>query len=213
MDYVDIYMCHRPDPSVPLEETVRAMDDLTRQGRILYWGVSEWPAWLMMKAQCIARELSARPLIVNEPRYNLLHRYPEDEVFPMTLSEGIGNVTFSPLAHGMLTGKYRRGEPPAANTRASDPDLNGILMKFYWSEENMGRGQELAKLAQEYGTTPAALAVAWTAQHPAVSSVILGTRDTEQLLGNLAALDVTLTPELRGQLEQLYPPPPRPPSG
>ena len=127
MDYLDIYMCHRPDPSVPLDETLRALEDLARQGKILYFGVSEWSAAQMVRAQAVAREIGARPISVNEPRYNMLYRYPEQEVFPTTADEGIGNVIFSPLAHGMLTGKYKPGEDAPEGTRASDPDQNSVI--------------------------------------------------------------------------------------
>ena len=136
-DYLDCYMCHRPDPDTPLEETIRALEDLARQGKILYWGVSEWPAHLITRANRVAREIGARPVTVNEPRYNLLFRYPERNLFPATEAEGVGNVIFSPLAHGMLTGKYKPGEGAPAGTRASDEETNSIIMKLYWTEENI----------------------------------------------------------------------------
>jgi len=207
MDYVDIYMCHRPDPSVPLEETIRAMEDLARQGKILYWGVSEWPASLIVKAQHVSRELGARSLVVHQPRYNLLWRVHEQTTFPVTLEEGIGNVIFSPLAHGMLTGKYIPGQPAPAKSRASDPAQNAVIRRLYWTEENMRRGQQLAALAREHNTTAAALAIAWCLRHRAVSSVILGATRLEQLDENLGALDVEMTPALEARLDALYPAP------
>ena len=207
MDYVDVYMCHRPDPATPLEETIRAMDDLARSGQILYWGVSEWPAWMIVKAQAIARQIGARPLIVHQPRYNLLYRYPEAEMFPVSQLEGIGNVVFSPLAHGLLTGKYAPGEPAPAGTRAADPDQNGVLLKMYWTEENKIKGQALARLAAELGTTAARLALAWTLRHPAVSSVILGVRTVAQLEDNLEALSIQVSSDTVAKLEALYPRP------
>lgn len=205
MDYIDIYMCHRPDPTTPLEETIWAMEDLIRQGKVLYWGVSEWPAWMMVKAQHLARELGARPLVVNEPRYNLLYRYPEHEVFPVCQMEGIGNVVFSPLAHGLLTGKYKPGAPPPEGTRAADPEQNAVMMSLYWTEENKRKGQELARIAAEMGTSAAALAIAWILRHPAVTSVILGTRTVDQVQQNLKALEVKIPPEVAERLETLYP--------
>lgn len=207
MDYVDLYMCHRPDPATPLEETVRAMDDLARAGKILYWGVSEWPAWMMVKANAIARELGARPIAVNEPRYSLLWRHPESEVFPVTQREGIGNVVFSTLAHGMLTGKYLPGAEAAPDTRAGDPDQNMVMRKLYWTEENKHKGQELVRLAGELGTSAATLATAWAMRHPAVTSVILGTRTSAQLEENLKALEVQLPAEVLARLDALYPTP------
>ena len=211
LDYVDIYMCHRPDPQTPLEETLHAMDDLARAGDILYWGVSEWPAWLIVKAQALARELRLRPLIVNQPRYNLLYRYPEFETFPVTKMEGVGNVVFSPLAHGLLTGKYAPGAPAPDGTRAADPDQNAVMLRMYWTEENQRRGQKLAELAAAHGTTAARLALAWAMRPAAVSSVILGVRTLAQLDDNLQAADLQLDADLVAQLEALYPPPPFPP--
>jgi len=210
MDYVDLYMCHRPDPTTPLEETIRAMEDLARQGKIIYWGVSEWPAWMMVEAQQVARQLGARPIAVNEPRYSLLWRYPEQEVFPVTQAQGIGNVIFSPLAHGMLTGKYAPGAPAPENSRAADPDQNQVIMKLYWTEENKHKGQELARIARDLGTTAARLALAWALLQPAVTSIILGVRTVAQLEDNLRALEVQIPAEIVEKLEALYPKPPVP---
>jgi len=209
-DYVDLYMCHRPDPATPLEETIRAMEDLARQGKIIYWGVSEWPAWMMVEAQHIARQLGARPIAVDEPRYSLLWRYPEQEVFPATQAQGIGNVIFSPLAHGMLTGKYAPSAPAPENSRAADPDQNQVIMKLYWTEENKHKGQELARIARDLGTTAARLALAWALRHPAVTSIILGVRTVAQLEDNLKALEVRIPPEIAEKIEALYPKPPVP---
>lgn len=206
MDYLDIYMCHRPDPSAPMEETVRAMEDLARQGKILYWGVSEWSAAQMIQAQAVARQIGARPLGVNEPRYNLLYRYPEPEVYPTALAEGIGNVVFSPLAHGMLTGKYKPGEEAPQGTRAADPDQNGVIMDLYWNEENKKKGQQLVALAGEMGISAAQLAIAWILKHPAVTSVILGATSIAQLEENLKAAEVEIPAEVVEKLEKLYPP-------
>lgn len=205
LEYLDVYMCHRPDPTVPLEETIRAMETLALQGKILYWGVSEWSAALMVKAQAVARDVGARPLRVNEPRYSLLYRYPEQEVFPTTLAEGIGNVVFSPLAHGMLTGKYRPGEEAPAGTRAADPDQNVIIRSLYWSEANKERGQQLAALAGRFGCTPAQLAIAWCLRRPEVTSAILGAMRVEQLEDNLGAADLEIPADLAVELETLYP--------
>ncbi len=206
MDYLDIYMCHRPDSSVPVDETIRAMEDLARQGKILYWGVSEWSAAQMIRAQAVARDLGARAIAVNEPRYNLLYRLPEQEVFPTTLEEGIGNVIFSPLAHGMLTGKYRPGEEAPAGTRAADPDQYGVIRSLYWNEDNKVKGQELVRLAGEMGITAAQLAIAWCLRHAAVSSVIMGATSVGQLQDNIRAVEVDIPAEVVARLEELYPP-------
>ena len=205
MDYLDVYMCHRPDPTVPLEETIRAMEDLARQGKILYWGVSEWSAAQILKAQWVGRDLGARPISINEPRYSLLYRYPEKEIFPTTMAEGIGNVVFSPLAHGMLTGKYTPGQPPPEGSRAADPDQNAVIMELYWNEENKRKGQELVRIAREMGVTAAQLAMAWCLRRPEVTSVILGARRVEQLEGNLEAVEMEIPDEVMAKLEELYP--------
>ena len=204
-DYLDIYMCHRPDPDTPLEETVRAMEDLARQGKILYWAVSEWPAHLIVRANRVARELGARPISVSEPRYNLLYRYPERNLFPATQAEGIGNVIFSPLAHGMLTGKYKPGEKAPAGTRASDDDTNAIIKKLYWTEEHMRNGQKLVKIASEIGVTAAQLAIAWCLRNPAVTSVITGATSVLQVEDNLKAADIDIPDDVIKKVEEIYP--------
>ena len=206
MDYIDLYMCHRPDPPTPLEETIRAMEDLARQGKIIYWGVSEWSATQMLKAQAVAREIGARPIAVNEPRYSLLYRYPEKTTLPTTEAEGIGNVIFSPLAHGMLTGKYKPGEEAPQGTRAADSDQNAVIMELYWNEENKKKGQELVQIAGEMGVKASQLAIAWCLRNSAVTSVILGTSRVEQLEENLKAVEIDIPDEVAARLEELYPP-------
>lgn len=206
MDYLDIYMCHRPDSSVPLDETLRALEDLARQGKILYFGVSEWLAAQMVRAQAVARKIGTRPISVNEPRYNMLYRYPEQDVFPTTADEGIGNVVFSPLAHGMLTGKYRPGEDAPEGTRASDPDQNSVIMELYWTEENKKKGQELMAIAGDVGVTAAQLSMAWCLRRPEVTSVIMGARSVKQVEENLKAAEVEIADEVAERLEALYPP-------
>lgn len=207
MDYVDCYMCHRPDPDTPLEETVRAMEDLARAGKIIYWSVSEWPAPMIVRANALARSLGARPMAVSQPRYNLLYRYPETLLFPTTAEEGIGNVVFSPLAHGMLTGKYKPGEDAPPGSRAADDRQNTVIKAMYWTEENKAKAQELAAIARDYGVEAAELALAWCLKNPNVSSVILGTSKIEQLRQNLKALDVKLSDDVLARLDALYPRP------
>jgi len=205
MDYVDVYMCHRPDPTAPLEETVRAMDDLARAGKILYWGISEWPAPMIVKANAIARDIGARPMAVSQPRFNLLYRYPEELLFPTTANEGIGNVIFSPLAHGMLTGKYKPGVEAPSGTRASDSRQNGVIKAMYWSDENKAKAQELVAIAAELGTEAAQLAIAWCLTDRNVSSVILGTSSVAQLEQNLKAVDLVIPDDAKACLEKLFP--------
>jgi aryl-alcohol dehydrogenase-like predicted oxidoreductase len=204
---VDIYMCHRPDPSTPLEETMRALEDLARTGKILYIGISEWPATMIVRANAIARELGLRPIAVSQPRYNLLYRYPESLLFPVTSEEGIGNVVFSPLAHGMLTGKYKPGQEPPKGSRAADDRQNAVIKKMYWTEQNMAKGQDLAAIAGELGVSAAELALAWCLKNPNVSSVILGATSVAQLKQNLKAADLKIPAEIHAKLDALYPAP------
>ena len=206
-DYIDLYMCHRPDPGTPLEETIRALEDLARQGKILYWGVSQWPDHLIARANRVAREIGARPMGVTEPRYNLLYRYPERNLFPCTLAEGIGNVVFSALAHGMLTGKYKPGEGAPDGTRAADDDTKGVIMSLYWTEENKQKAQEFVKIASELGVTAAQLAIAWCLNNPAVTSVISAATKVSQVEDNIRAADVVIPDDALKRIEELYPPP------
>jgi len=205
MDYLDLYMCHRPDPETPLDETVRAMEDLARMGKILYWGVSEWPAELMVKANAVAREIGARGIVVNEPRYNLLYRHPEASVFPTTASEGIGNVIFSGLAHGMLTGKYQPGEDVPTGTRMARDDTNMVLKALYWSEENKRKCQEFVRIAGQLGTTAPVLALAWVLRRPEVTSAIIGATRVSQIEENLRAVDLKVPDDVVKKLDELFP--------
>ncbi|MCP4644498.1 MAG: aldo/keto reductase [bacterium] len=207
MDYVDCYMCHRPDPSTPLEETIRAMEDLIRAGKVIYWGISEWPAPMIVRANAIAKEIGARPMAVSQPRYNLLYRYPDQLLYPTTTQEGIGNVVFSPLAHGMLTGKYKPGEEAPAGSRAADDRQNTVMKAMYWSEENKQKAQELVAIAGDYGVGAAELAIAWCLRTDAVSSVILGTTRVEQLQQNLKALDLDVSDDAWARVDELFPAP------
>ena len=206
-DYLDLYMCHRPDPDTPLEETVRALEDLARQGKIIYWGVSEWPAHEIARANRVAERLNARQIGVSEPRYNLLYRYPERNLFPCTRAEGIGNVVFSALAHGMLTGKYKPGEGAPEGTRAADDDINAVINRLYWTEENKQKVQDFAKIADEMGVTPAQLAIAWCLRNPAVTSVISAATKVQQVKDNIAAADIVITDDAAAEIDKLFPTP------
>ncbi len=206
-DYIDLYQCHRPDPDTPLEETIRIMDDLARQGKILYWGVSEWSAELIQEAVDLAAIMGCRPLVSNQPRYSLMWRVPEASVFPTCLKNGLGNVVFSPLAHGVLTGKYQPGQPPPPGTRAADDSQNQILMDLYWTDENLQKAQRLKEMAGDLGLTASQLALAWCLKHKAVTSVISGVTKVEQLKDNVAAADTDLPADVYQALCELFPVP------
>jgi aryl-alcohol dehydrogenase-like predicted oxidoreductase len=203
-DYIDLYQCHRPDPGTPLEETIRMMDDLGRQGKIIYWGVSEWPAELIQEACDLAKAMGCRPPASNQPRYSLLWREPEIAVYPSCIKNGLGNVVFSPLAHGVLTGKYLPGQPPPEGTRAADPSQNSIMMNMYWSEENLRKVQEIGSIAGDLGLTTSQLSLAWVLRHQAVTSIISGVTKVSQLKDNLVAADAKLPDDVYAKLNDTF---------
>jgi len=206
-DYIDLYQCHRPDPETPLEETIRIMDDLARAGKILYWGMSEWPASLIQEAVDLAKMMGCRPPVSNQPRYSLLWREPEEEVYPTCLHTGVGNVVFSPLAHGVLTGKYEPGQPPPEGTRAADETQNKILMDLYWTEENLRNARRIAEMAGDLGLSGAALSLAWCLRHPAVTSIISGVTKVSQLEDNLKAADAEIPDDVYQAMCEMFPTP------
>jgi voltage-dependent potassium channel beta subunit len=197
-DYLDLYFCHRFDDTVPLDETVRAMDDLVRQGKILYWGTSVWSADQLRDAHSVASAHGAYAPIVEQPCYNLLDRHIEDEVVPAAIELGMGLVVWSPLAQGVLTGKYDQGIPEgsrAAMTRWLDQSL---------VDETLERSRRFSALAAEAGVEPAQLALAWTLAQPGITSVITGASRPEQVRANLGANDIALTDALRSAIEQIF---------
>jgi aryl-alcohol dehydrogenase-like predicted oxidoreductase len=182
------------------------MNALAEQGKILYWGVSEWPAGLIAETVGLAEALGCRPPVANEPRYSLLYRYPEEEVFPASLRLGLGNVTFSSLAHGMLTGKYEPGQPPPTGTRAADDAQNAVIKRMYWTEKNLVKCRQFAEVAGEMGATPAQLALAWCLRQSAVTSCIIGASRASQIEENAAAAELCIPDEVAARLEDLFPP-------
>ncbi|GIV01307.1 MAG: aldo/keto reductase [Armatimonadetes bacterium] len=195
VDYVDLFQFHRYDPETPVEESVRAVDDLIRQGKILYWGVSEWTAAQIRDACHIARAIGAPPPISDQPLYNMIDRKIEEEILPVCASEGMGILAFSPLAQGVLTGKYRPGSPPPEGSRATD-EVGGQFMQRYLDERILKAVVEIERLAGEAACTLAQFALAWCLRKPEVSSVIVGARTEEQLLENLKAVDTQIDPGL-----------------
>jgi voltage-dependent potassium channel beta subunit len=192
VDALDLYFCHRPDPDTPVEETVWAMDGLIRQGKVLYWGTSEWPAQLIREAHRVAKAHHLHAPTMEQPQYNLLHRERvELEYAPLYAELGLGTTTFSPLASGLLTGKYAdpSGDAPARLER----DGMGWLKRIVVGEENErrpDRARRFAEVAKRLGHSPATLAIAWCLRNPHVSTVILGASRVEQLLQNLQALEL-----------------------
>ena len=198
-DYLDIYFCHREDPEVPLEETARAMDDLVHQGKILYWGTSVWPAASLEAAHRLADQRNLYPPMVEQPQYSLLDRSIEEAVLPAAKRLGIGLVVWSPLAGGMLTGKYNQGTPPGSRGEKT----NWLETKL--NERNLGRVRRFCALARECGHEPAQLALAWILQHEEVSSVITGATHPEQVLANVRAVDLHIGADVARRLEEIFP--------
>jgi aryl-alcohol dehydrogenase-like predicted oxidoreductase len=194
-DYIDLYQCHRYDAETPLEETLRALDDLVTQGKVLYVGVSEWSAVQIADAVSLARELNLDRIVSNQPLYNMLTRYVERDIVPLCRREGIGQMVFSPLAQGVLTGKYRPGQAPPQGTRATDPEV-GMFMRNLLRDETLAAVQRLQEVAQEVGCTMAQLALAWVLHQPSVSSAITGASRPQQVEENVAAADITLSDDV-----------------
>jgi len=206
-DYVDLLQCHRPDPSTPMEETVRAFEDLIRQGKVLYWGVSEWRAEQIVDACRTADATGAYRPISNQPQYNVLRRGIEKEVIPVSRREGLSQLVFSPLAQGALTGKYSGGERPAGS-RARD-DVRNVFMTDFLTEASLERADRLRPLADELGVSMAQLALAWCLAEPNVASVIVGVTRVSQLEDDVKASGRRLPREVLEAIEEIAPGPGR----
>ena len=199
-DYVDLYQAHRFDTETPLEETMVAFADLVRQGKALYIGVSEWTADQIRQAAALARELRV-PLVSNQPQYSMLWRVIEDEVVPACTELGLSQIVWSPLAQGVLTGKYAAGQQPPAGSRATD-DKGGSQMISRWlRDEVLTAVQRLRPIADEAGLTMAQLAVAWVLQNPGVASAIIGASRPEQVAENVRASGVKLDAQVLAQID------------
>lgn len=203
MEYVDLCFCHRPDPDTPIEETVRAMDILVKQGKIFYWGTSEWSAAEVMRADAIARQYNLTPPSMEQPQYNMFHRDRfEKELAPLYDELGYGTTIWSPLASGLLTGKYNDGIP-----QDSRANLQGYewLRDHVIKPERIEKVRQLKPIADELGCTMAQLGLAWCLTNPNVSTVITGASRPEQVHENMKALDVVplLTDDILGRIEEI----------
>jgi voltage-dependent potassium channel beta subunit len=190
VEYLDLFFCHRPDLETPIEETVRAMDDLVHQGKILYWGTSEWSAQQIQEAHGLARELGLVPPTMEQPQYNMFVRERvEKEYHPLYESVGLGTTIWSPLASGILTGKYRDGYPEGSRVTLPGYEWLRDIYESEKGQHRIAKAAELEEVAKEAGCSLIELALAWCAQNPHVSTIILGASRLSQLEENLGALD------------------------
>ena len=201
-DYIDLYQAHRFDHETPLEETLRAFDDLVRQGKVLYIGVSEWRAEEIAAALKIAAEMGLDRIVSNQPQYNMVWRVIESEIVPLSQQEGIGQIVWSPIGQGVLTGKYLPGAAPPAASRATDESGSRFISRFL-NDDLLTRVQQLKPVAERAGLTMAQLAVAWTLQNPNVSAAIIGATRPEQVRDNVGAAGVRLDGEVLRQIDEI----------
>ena len=205
VEYLDLYFCHRPDPHTPIEETVRAMSDLITQGKVLYWGTSEWSAQEITQAHAVARECHLVPPTMEQPMYNLFGRHRLEKEYVRLFAEyGMGTTTWSPLASGLLTGKHSKGLQEG--TRATMKDYDWLKEQITRDSQEKGdKVQKLEVIARELGLSMAVFAIAWCLKNPHVSTVILGASRVSQLTENIQAIEAQykLTPDLMEQIDKL----------
>jgi aryl-alcohol dehydrogenase-like predicted oxidoreductase len=202
-DHLDVYFLHGFDLATPLEETLRALDDLVRQGKVLYTGASNFAAWQVMKARGISLKEGWSKFQVIQPMYNLVKRQAEVEILSMAISEHIGVISYSPLGGGLLTGKYNGKQSVTGRINESP-----IYVKRYGDESVHAAALAFADFARQHGYKPAALAVAWVAVHPGITAPIIGARNVEQLNDTLETLDLAMTSQLYIEITRLTPAPP-----
>ena len=201
LDYVDLYQAHRFDYETPLEETMQAFADLVRMGKVLYVGVSEWTAPQIREGHKLAKELGFQ-LISNQPQYSMLWRVIEGQVVPTSEELGLSQIVWSPMAQGVLTGKYLPGAKAPEGSRAADPELSGIIEKFM-GEETLTRVQRLKPLAEELGITMAQLAIAWVLNNKNVAGAIVGASKPEQITSNIEASGVEIPAEMLVKIDEI----------
>jgi len=202
-DYVDLYQLHHPDPATPIDETLRALDDVVRAGKARYVGCSNFPAYKVARALGRSELLGICRFDSVQPRYNLLFRQIERDLLPLCLEEGIGVIPYNPIAGGLLSGKHRREAGPTAGTRFTLGNAAERYQDRYWHEREFATVDALRPLAQEAGLPLAGLAVAWTLAHPAITSAIIGASRPEQLDDLLVAVEKPISADLKARLDEL----------
>ena len=201
IDYIDLYQAHRYDHETPLEETLRAFDDLVRQGKVLYVGVSEWNASQIRDAIRIANDMGFDRIISNQPQYNMLWRVIEPEVIPASEELGIGQIVWSPIAQGVLTGKYKPGQPVPEGSRATDTNGGADFVQRWLTDEVLSAVAKLEPIAAEMKLTMAQLAIAWVLSNSNVSSAIVGATRPEQITENALAAGITLPEDVLSAID------------
>lgn len=202
VDYIDLFYCHRFDPETDLEETLRALDDLIRQGKILYAGFSEWPAEKIKAAVQIQKELGLHKFVASQPCYNMLEREIEKAVIPISQQAGIGQVVWSPLAQGLLTGKYKKDQTAPVGSRGAEDKVNRFL-KGYFTDSTFHKVEQLESVAKELEISLAQLALAWILRLPNISSALIGASRPEQVIENVKAVEVELEPATLEKIEEI----------
>ncbi|MFC1960613.1 aldo/keto reductase [Chloroflexota bacterium] len=209
-DHIDLYQIHRPQPNVPIDETLRALDDLIRAGKVRYIGTSTFAAWQVLEALWVAKELGLNRFVTEQPPYHLLDRSIERELIPLAQTYGLAVLPWSPLARGFLTGRFKRGEGIPANARmAEDEKAGGVFTertRKHLSDRAFDVADVLDELAAEKNCTPAQVALAWNMRQPGITSSIVGPRTMAHLEDNLGAVDVIITDEDRARLDAVAPP-------
>ncbi|MFN9621533.1 MAG: aldo/keto reductase [Cyanobacteriota bacterium] len=200
VDYVDLYQCHRYDHETPLLETMTALTEVVREGKVRVIGFSEWSAEQIQAALAIT---DLQPFMSSQPQYSMLWRDPEVEIFPLCAAHGIGQLVWSPLAQGILSGKYQTGHAPAGGTRAANGHMNDYLLRNLLSDHNLKTVSRLIPIAQELGYTLPQLALAWVLREACVSSAIIGASRPEQLLENVAASGITLEASVLAKINDI----------
>jgi aryl-alcohol dehydrogenase (NADP+) len=202
-DYIDLYQAHMFDANTPIDETLEAFDAVVRSGKARYIGCSNYLAYRVARALGRSEALGLAKFVSVQPRYNLLFRQTERELFPLCEEEGLAVIPYNPLAGGLLTGKHKRATPPPEGTRFTLGTAGGMYTERYWKDREFDTVDRFTSLARDSGIEPVTLAVAWVLANPAITAPIIGASKPEQLKANVAALDVKLDPSLKTKLDEL----------
>jgi len=203
-DYIDLYQMHFPDHETPIDETLRALDDLVHSGKVLYIGCSNYPAWELSKALWTSDKLGLARFDSVQPRYNLLFRQIEAELLPLAMDQGIGVISYNPLAGGLLTGRYQPGQAPEEGSRFTVQNAGKLYQARYWQEPQMQAVEELKAFCQEHHIDIAQLAIAWVLAQPAITSAIVGASKPEHLDQTLPAVDLVLDEQMRAVCDDIW---------